>query len=77
MAQFVQKAEALPAHEAGGTAFVIAQNARGRWVARERDGLIEGIFLSQREAISFALLKTALRQRCTPARAAQGRSAAP
>ncbi len=70
MAPFVQKIEASPAHEAGRTAFVIAQNARGYWVARERHGLIEGIFSSQGEAINFALLKTAaaFRQRCMLAR---------
>lgn len=72
MAQFVPIAGPSPAHEADHTAFVVAQNARGYWVARERHGLIEGIFLSQGEAIHFALLKTAmaLRQRCTPPRAA-------
>ena len=38
--------------------FVVAQNERGQWVAREHGGLIEGVFLSQREAIRFALFET-------------------
>ena len=59
MAQFVPKAEPPHALAGGRTSFVVAQNARGYWIARERRGLIEGVFLSQREAINFALLKTA------------------
>ena len=38
--------------------FVVAQNARGQWVARERHGLIEGVFLTQRDAVRFALFET-------------------
>ena len=41
--------------------FIVAQNERGEWVARERSGVIEGIFLSQREAIRFALFETGSR----------------
>ena len=66
MAQFVPKAEPPHALDGDRTSFVVAQNALGYWIARERRGLIEGVFLSQREAINFALLKTtaaALRQR--------------
>lgn len=38
--------------------FVVAQNARGYWVAREARGLIEGVFVSQRDAIRFVLFET-------------------
>ena len=42
-------------------AFVVAQNERGQWVARERRGLIEGVFLTRRDAIRFALFETGSR----------------
>lgn len=35
--------------------FVVSQNSRGKWVARETDGMIEGVFHSQRDALRFAL----------------------
>ena len=35
--------------------FVVSQNPRGKWVARETDGMIEGVFHSQRDALRFAL----------------------
>jgi hypothetical protein len=38
--------------------FVVAQNARGRWVARETTGMIEGVFREQRDAVRFALYET-------------------
>ena len=38
--------------------FVVAQNAHGYWVAREDRGLIEGVFVNQRDAIRFALFET-------------------
>ena len=38
--------------------FVVAQNGRGQWVAREKSGLIEGVFFTQRDAIRFALFET-------------------
>jgi len=41
--------------------FVVAQNDRGQWVAREHGGLIEGVFHTQREAIRFALFETGSR----------------
>jgi hypothetical protein len=41
--------------------FVVAQNDHGKWVARERRGLIEGVFFTQREAIRFALFETGSR----------------
>jgi hypothetical protein len=58
MARFVP--EHVPTRDASANCnrFVVAQNGYGYWVARERSGLIEGVFLSQREAINFARLKT-------------------
>jgi hypothetical protein len=41
--------------------FVVAQNERGQWVARESRGLIEGVFLTRRDAIRFALFETGSR----------------
>lgn len=41
--------------------FVVTQNASGQWVAREQRGLIEGIFVSRRDAIRFALFETGCR----------------
>ena len=38
--------------------FVVSQNPRGQWVAREGDGLIEGVFRSQRDALRFALFES-------------------
>jgi hypothetical protein len=38
--------------------FVVAQNARGKWVARETHGMIEGVFREQRDAVRFALYET-------------------
>jgi hypothetical protein len=38
--------------------FVVAQNPRGQWIARERTGLIEGVFRSQRDAVHFALFES-------------------
>ena len=70
MAQFVPKAEPPHALDGDRTSFVVAQNALGYWIARERRGLIEGVFLSEREAINFALLKTAAAARRQRRRAA-------
>jgi hypothetical protein len=36
-------------------AFTVAPNAQGRWVVRDRDGLVERVFADQRDAIRFAL----------------------
>jgi len=35
--------------------FIVFLNARGYWVAREKLGLIEGVFPTQRQALRFAL----------------------
>ncbi len=39
--------------------FEIAQNRRGYWVARDDDGLIGGVFRSQKDALRFALFEAA------------------
>lgn len=41
--------------------FVVAQNKRGQWVVRESHGLIEGVFVTQRDAIRFALFESGSR----------------
>lgn len=38
--------------------FVVWQNPRGQWVAREGAGLTGGVFRSQRDAVRFALFET-------------------
>ena len=38
--------------------FVVSQNPRGKWVARETRGMIEGVFRDQRDAVRFALYET-------------------
>jgi hypothetical protein len=38
--------------------FDIRRNPRGYWVARDRNGLVGGIFLTQKDAIRFALFET-------------------
>jgi hypothetical protein len=37
--------------------FAVTQNAQGYWIARESRGLIEGVFVNQRDAIRFALFE--------------------
>lgn len=41
--------------------FVVARNERGQWVARECRGLMEGVFVTRRDAIRFALFETGSR----------------
>jgi hypothetical protein len=36
---------------------LIGKNSRGQWVARERDGLYGGLFVSQQAAIRYALFE--------------------
>jgi hypothetical protein len=37
--------------------FEIVQNGRGYWVAKDKEGLIGGVFRTQKDALRFALLK--------------------
>ena len=39
--------------------FEILQDERGYWVAREKEGLIGGIFRTQKDALRFALFEAA------------------
>ena len=36
---------------------LIGKNSRGQWVARERDGLYGGLFVSQQAAVRYALFE--------------------
>jgi len=37
--------------------FEICENGRGYWIAEDREGLIGGVFRTQRDAIRFALFE--------------------
>ena len=37
--------------------FEIARDESGHWVARDRDGLIGGVFRTRRDAVRFALFE--------------------
>jgi hypothetical protein len=39
--------------------FVITENHRGYWVAEDEEGLIGGVFRSQKDALRFALFEAA------------------
>lgn len=39
--------------------FEIVQNGRGYWVAKEKEGLIGGVFRTQKDALRFALFEVA------------------
>jgi hypothetical protein len=39
--------------------FEIARNRRGNWVAQDKEGLIGGVFRTQKEALRFALFEAA------------------
>lgn len=38
--------------------FVVSQNQRGQWIARETTGLVGGVFRSQRNAVHFVPFET-------------------
>jgi hypothetical protein len=38
--------------------FLVTENPRGQWVAREGKGLVGGVFCTQRDAVRFALFET-------------------
>ena len=48
---------ATPSGAAPRRTFVIRHDPNGLWSARDLDGLIEGVFRSQKEAIRFALFE--------------------
>ena len=39
--------------------FEIAEDGRGHWVAKEKQGLIGGVFRSRKDALRFALFEVA------------------
>jgi hypothetical protein len=48
---------AAPATNDRRRTFAVSCNRQGRWVARDIEGLIEGVFLDKRTAIRFALFE--------------------
>jgi hypothetical protein len=53
MSSFAPRAVFTPHH------FEIAENARGYWVAKDKEGLIGGVFRTQKDALRFALFEVA------------------
>jgi hypothetical protein len=53
MSNFAPQAVSTPYH------FEIIQNGRGYWVAKDNEGLIGGVFRSQKDALRFALFEAA------------------
>jgi hypothetical protein len=53
MSGFVPVAVRAPHH------FEVAENGRGYWVAEDKEGLIGGIFRTQKDALRFALFEAA------------------
>jgi hypothetical protein len=53
MSNFAPRAVFTPHH------FEIAENARGYWVAKDKEGLIGGLFRTQKDAVRFALFEVA------------------
>jgi hypothetical protein len=53
MASFAPQPVLTPRH------FEIAENGRGYWVAKDKEGLIGGVFRSQKDALRFALFEVA------------------
>jgi hypothetical protein len=51
MSNFVPQPVSTPHH------FEIAANRRGYWVAEDKEGLIGGVFRTQKDAIRFALFE--------------------
>jgi hypothetical protein len=39
--------------------FEIVENGRGYWVAQDREGLVGGVFRTQKDALRFALFEAA------------------
>jgi hypothetical protein len=39
--------------------FEVSENGRGYWVARDEEGLIGGVFRTQKDALRFALFEAA------------------
>jgi hypothetical protein len=39
--------------------FEVSENGRGYWIAEDKEGLIGGVFRTQRDALRFALFEAA------------------
>jgi len=46
-----------PSHVSTPYHFEIARNASGYWVAKDKEGLIGGVFRTQKDALRFALFE--------------------
>jgi hypothetical protein len=44
--------------------FQVSMNERGYWVAEDREGLVGGVFRTQKDAIRFALDEAAGEKQC-------------
>jgi hypothetical protein len=53
MSSFAPRPVLTPYH------FEIAENGRGYWVAKDTEGLIGGVFRTQKDALRFALFEAA------------------
>ena len=53
MSTFAPRPVSMPHH------FEIVENGRGYWVAQDREGLIGGVFRTQKDALRFALFEAA------------------
>jgi hypothetical protein len=51
MIAFAPRAAVVPHH------FEVAENDRGYWVASEQDGLVGGVFRTQKDALRFAVFE--------------------
>lgn len=52
--------------------FEIIQNERGYWVAKDKEGLVGGVFLTQKDALRFALFEVAGDSACVRVLPADG-----
>ena len=53
MSSFTPRAALVPHH------FEVSENGRGYWVAEDKEGLIGGVFRTQKDAVRFALFEAA------------------
>lgn len=58
MSSFAPRAVLTPHH------FEVSENGRGYWVAEDKEGLIRGVFRSQKDAVRFALFEVADDRAC-------------
>ena len=66
MVSFVPRPILTPHH------FEIAQNERGYWVVKDKEGLVGGVFLTQKDALRFALFEVAGDSACVRVLPADG-----